>query len=89
MLYESLEVVGERSLGFNSDSVGFVEKDGENLLETGDSLGELTDTFSGGWMTDWAGTGPKSYSYKTNSGKVTCKVKRFTLNHKNSKLINL
>ena len=40
-------------------------------------------------MASWCGTGPKSYAYETNNGKRTCKVKGFTLNHKNAKRINL
>ena len=52
-------------------------------------LENLTDEFGGKFITDWVGTEPKSYAYKTNDGKTTCKVKGFTLNYKNSKKINL
>ena len=33
--------------------------------------------------------GPKNYGYRTNTGQETCKVRGFTLNYTNSKLINL
>ena len=55
----------------------------------GDSSGELTDELEGKWITKWTATGPKSYAHETTSGKKTCKVKGFTLNHKNAKKINL
>ena len=87
MLYDVLDRLRERVLGYDTDSAWFVEKEGENLL--GDSLGELTDELEGDWITRWTATGPKSYAYETNSGKKTCKVKGFTLNHKNAKKINL
>ena len=42
----------------------------------------------GRYITNWVGTGPKSYSYETNDGEVMCKVKGFTLNHINPLKIN-
>ena len=32
--------------------------------------------------------GPKNYAYKTSSGEESCKVRGFTLNFTNSRLIN-
>jgi hypothetical protein len=37
---------------------------------------------------DWISTGPKSYCYKTNTGKVVCRIKGFTLNYETSEKIN-
>ena len=70
MLYDVLDVLGERVLGYDTDSAWFVEKEGEDLLQDGigDSLGELTDELGGGFMTSWCGTEPKSYAYATNDG---------------------
>ena len=45
----------------------------------------MTDELEGG---KWVGTGPKSYSYETNTGDITCKVKGFTLNYECSQIIN-
>ena len=91
MLLDVLERVGDKVLGYDTDSCWYIEKEGENLLEDsmGDSLGELTDKLGGEWITKWTATGPKSYAYETSSGKKTTKVKGFTLNHKNAKKINL
>ena len=89
MMYrEFLEPVREQVLGFDTGSVWYVEKDGEHKIKTGDSLGDATDELDGHHITDWYGSGPKSYSYTTSDGKMVCKVKGFTLNHENSQYIN-
>ena len=80
MLYGVLDKLGDRVLGYDTDSAWFVEKEGENLIETGDGLREL----DGNYITDWVGTGPKSYSYKVSNGDVVCKTKGFTLNYEKS-----
>ena len=59
-----------------------------SIIKTGDSLGDLTDELNGNYITNWCGSGPKSYAYTTNAGKMVCKVKGFTLNHENSQYIN-
>jgi hypothetical protein len=52
-------------------------------------LGDWTDEFGKGvWIIDWISTGPKSYCYKTNTGKVVCRIKGFTLNYETSEKIN-
>ena len=88
MLYGVLDKLGDQVLGYDTDSCWCVDRPGGNVIDTGDSLGDLTDELEGDHITEWRGTGPKSYSYKTNKGKVVCKVKGFTLNYQNSKKIN-
>ena len=88
MLYHVLDKLGDQVLGYDTDSCWYVDKPGDNTIDTGDSLGDLTDELEGNHIIKWCGTGPKSYAYETNKGKVVCKVKGFTLNHKNSKKIN-
>jgi hypothetical protein len=63
-----------------------VDRPGGNTVETGDSLGDLTDELEGDYITKWCGTGPKSYAY--DSSKGVCKVKGFTLNYENKQKIN-
>ncbi|XP_022777519.1 uncharacterized protein LOC111318937 [Stylophora pistillata] len=85
---EFLEPLREQVLGFDTDSVWHVEKDGEQKIKTGDSLGDATDELDGSHKANWCESGPKSYSYTTSDGKMVCKVKGFTLNHENSQYIN-
>lgn len=87
MLYDVLDKLGDQVLGYDTDSCWYVDKPGGNVRNTGDSLGDLTDELEGDHITNWRGTGPKSYAYKTNKGELVCKVKGFTLNYKNSKKI--
>ena len=94
-LYEVLDILGERVLGFDTDSAWYVEKENENLLQSklGNSLGELKDELDGNWIENWVGTGPKSYAcevwskapWQQNAGGIAkkenvCKVKGFALN---------
>lgn len=88
MLYEVLDTLGDQVLGFDTDSAWYIERDGGSVIKTGDSLGDLTDELNGNYITNWCGSGPKSYAYTTNEGKMVCKVKGFTLNHENSQYIN-
>ena len=88
MLYNVLNKLGDQVLGYDTDSCWYVDRQNGNTIDTGDSLGDLTDELEGDYTTEWCGTGPKSYAYETNKGKVVCKVKGFTLNYQNSKKIN-
>ena len=69
-LFELLNKLGESVLYFDTDSVFYIQ-DGENKIETGDYLGDLTDELeqenaSEIWIEQFCSTGPKSYSYRTN-----------------------
>jgi len=71
----------------DTDSIVYYDN-GKNTVKTGDLLGEWTDELDGGYIEKWLCTGPKSYYYKTNTGKDTTKCKGFTLHHKNTEKIN-
>ena len=88
MLYGVLDKLGDQVLGYDTDSCWYADRKGGNTIETGDSLGDLTDELEGDYIVEWSGTGPKSYAYTTNKGKEVCKVKGFTLNYANCRLIN-
>ena len=88
MLYGVLDKLGDQVLGYDTDSCWYIDRPGGNVINTGDSLGDLTDELEGDYIVKWRGTGPKSYAYETSKGKVVCKVKGFTLNYQNSKKIN-
>ena len=55
-------------LYFDTDSVIFVEKKGENMLQTGNFLGELTDEIAdygeGAYIREFVSGGPKNYAYE-------------------------
>ena len=88
MLYDVLDNLGDQVLGYDTDSCWYVDRPGGNTVETGDSLGDLTDEMEGDHITKWCGSGPKSYAYETSKGKGVCKVKGFTLNYENTQKIN-
>ena len=88
-LYETLEVLQERVLYYDTDSVIFISKPGEPEPSTGRYLGELTDELNGGHITTFISGGPKNYCYCTNDGKVEIKARGITLNCDALQKINL
>lgn len=79
-LYEALEILGDKVLYMDTDSVIFVD-DGTVPLVCGPYLGDLTNELDGGeHIVEFTSTGPKSYAYRTNTGGSCCKVKGFSLN---------
>ena len=58
-LYDVLDTLGEQVLGFDTDSVWYVQRPGGKTIETGDMLGELTDELGGDKIVEWCGTGAK------------------------------
>ena len=74
-LWEVLNKLGDRVLGFDTDSVWYKYNDTDQpILEYGDSLGDMKNELKEGeWIKDdgWVGTGPKSYAfYETNLGNL-------------------
>ena len=89
-LFSLLEMLDRRVLYFDTDSVIFVSRVGDKDPETGSFLGELTNELKkpGDFITGFVSGGPKNYAFKTLLGEQVCKVKGFSFNYKNSKLIN-
>ena len=87
-LYELLDTLQRRVLYYDTDSVIYTTGPGEQSLPVGDYLGDLTDELDGGYITEFVSGGPKNYAYRTSTGEETCKVRGFTLNYKNSCIIN-
>jgi hypothetical protein len=91
-LYNALERIGENILYFDTDSVMYIQKEGQACpLEglKGDNLGQFKDELEGKKMIDYfVATAPKSYGYKTEDGKKKFKIKGFTLNYENAKILN-
>ncbi|XP_069110078.1 uncharacterized protein [Argopecten irradians] len=89
-LYEEcLERLEDRVLYMDTDSVIYVQRNGDIPLVTGDFLGELTlELKDGDYIVEFVSGGPKQYAYKTALGNHECKIRGFSLNFTNRKLLN-
>ena len=94
-LYACVLRLGERALYCDTDSVIFVQKDGEPpLIECGYALGDMTSEMKGiEYISEFVSGGPKIYAYKLcysvmGEKKAVCKVRRITLKYKASQLVN-
>ena len=87
-LYTLLEQLEDRVLYFDTDSVIYVHRDGYYNPPLGDYLGELKDELNGATITTFVSGGPKNYAYQTSTGDKICKIRGFTLNTRNSLVLN-
>lgn len=79
-LYEALEILGEKVLYCDTDSVIFYSEQEEPEIYCGEFLGDFSSELaSDDFITDFVATAPKSYAYKTKNGDDCCKVKGFKL----------
>ena len=85
-LYDALDILKERVLCMDTDSVIYTQKPTESSIPTGNYLGEFTNELDDGdHITEFVAAGPKNYAYNTFKGKQYCKVIRFTLNKRGQK----
>jgi len=88
-LYSYLDQLQQRVLFFDTDSVIYTTKPGQTDIQLGDYLGEMTNELEDGdSITEFTSAGPKNYGYKTQQGKVCCKVRGFSLNVRGSRQLN-
>lgn len=95
-LYGYLDKVQERCLYYDTDSVIYTCSDGEEMLNLGDHLGDLTDELStfgeNSFISEAVFTSEKSYAFIVkvpgHEDQTVCKVKGVHLNFKNSEKIN-
>ena len=89
-LYDLLDLLQERVLYYDTDSVIYVHEPGKPDPPLGDYLGDLTDEFDpGDYITTFISGGPKNYAYITNNGKSETKIRGITLDYAATKKINL
>ena len=89
-LYDLLDLLQERVLYYDTDSVVYVHEPGKPDPPLGDYLGELTDELPPGHhITTFISGGPKNYGYVTNTGEAILKIRGITLNYDASKTINV
>ena len=88
-LYEALELLGQRVLYFNTDSVIYLEEPGQPNPPLGDYLGQFTSELKADdYITEFVSGGTKNYGYQTKNGKVKCKVRGFRLNSEGKTQLN-
>ena len=88
-LYEALELLGERVLYYDTDSVIYLEEPGQPSPVLGDYLGEFTTELDDDdYIVEFVLGGPKNYGYTTKKGKVECKVRGFRLNTEGKTQLN-
>ena len=78
-LYDELDMLGERVLYYDTDSVIYLSQPGQPEPRLGHYIGDLTDELGGEHITVFASGGPKNYGYKTSGGKIDIKVRGITL----------
>ena len=89
-LYDLLDLLQERVLYYDTDSVIYVHEPGKLDPPLGDYLGDLTDELDvGDYITTFISGGPKNYAYNTYNGKSETKIRGITLNYDATKKINM
>ena len=89
-LYDLLDLLQERILYYDTDSVVYIHQPGKPDPPLGKHLGELTDELvPGDHITMFLSGGPKNYAYETNNGEAIVKIRGITLNYDASKTINV
>ena len=79
-LYESLDILQEQVLYYDTDSVVCKWRPHQTSIATGDFLGGMTDG-----VRFW---GRQELWYATRQGKVVCKVRGFTLKVRGAAVLN-
>ena len=87
-LYDSLELLQNQVLYYDTDSVVYRWQQGQPSIATGDMLGEMKDELDGEVITEFVSGGAKNYAYTTREGKTECKVRGFTLNVRGAAVLN-
>ena len=80
-LYDLLDLLQERVLYYDTDSVIYVHKPGKPNPPLGNYLGDLTDELNGDYITSFVSGGPKNYAYRTKKGKTETKIRGITLDY--------
>ena len=83
------KLLPQQVLYFDTDSIIFSHRPGQPMLPLGDHLGEFTSELKADdHIVEFAAAGPKNYGYRTQQGKVECKVRGFTLNARGQDQLN-
>jgi len=84
-----LEQLGERILYYDTDSVIYLQEEGQPNPVLGSYLGEFTSELDpDDHIVEFVSGGPKNYGYQTKVGHVECKVRGFRLNSEGKTQLN-
>ena len=87
-LYDLLDLLQERVLYYDTDSVIYVHQPDKPNPTLGNYLGDLTDELNGDYITSFVSGGPKNYAYRTKKGKTDTKIRGITLDYAATGKIN-
>ena len=88
-LYDLLDLLQERVLYYDTDSVIYVHKQDKPNPPLGNYLGDLTNELDDDdYITSFVSGGPKNYSYHTKKGKTNTKIRGITMTHSTSQKLN-
>ena len=88
-LYSFMDTIPNELLYTDTDSCLWIKKKGKEGIKHGDNLGDMKSELPHGCFIRCLATcGAKSYSYSLSNGECVTRVKGFSLNHKNSQIIN-
>ena len=87
-LYDLLDLLQERVLYYDTDSVIYVHQPDKPDPPLGNCLGDLTDELNGYYITSFVSEGPKNYAYRTKKGKTDTKIRGITLDYAATGKIN-
>ena len=88
-LYDTLDLLGQRVLYFDTDSVVYIQKPGQAEVPKGNYLGDFTSELKhNDHIVEFVAAGPKNYAYVTQQGATCCKVRGFTLNTRGQEVLN-
>ena len=80
-LYNALDILKERVLYMDTDSVIYTQKPTESSIPIGNYLGQFSNELDEVYhIVEFVAAGPKNHAYNTFKGKQCCKVRGFTLN---------
>ena len=89
MEHSALQLLGERVLYYDTDSVIYLQEEGQPNPVLGDYLGEFTSELDpDDHIVEFVSGGPKNYGYQTKKGHVECKVRGFRLNSEGKTQLN-
>ena len=81
-LYDLLDLLQERVLYYDTDSVIYVHKPDKPDPPLGNYLGDLTNELDDDdYITSFASGGPKNYTYQTKKGKSDTKIRGITMDY--------